>query len=58
MLSILATLSQEHGGLAANVIYIDTEAAFSATRCVNQTLYHTLSSNANGVSDTSELFMS
>ncbi|XP_032237185.2 DNA repair protein RAD51 homolog 2 isoform X2 [Nematostella vectensis] len=34
MLSILATLPQDQGGLGANVIYIDTEAAFSATRMV------------------------
>jgi len=32
MLSVLATLPQDKGGLDANVIYIDTEAAFSATR--------------------------
>ena len=32
MLSVLATLPQERGGLDASVIYIDTEAAFSATR--------------------------
>lgn len=32
MLSVLATLSQDKGGLDASVIYIDTEAAFSATR--------------------------
>ncbi|KAK3742228.1 hypothetical protein QZH41_008998, partial [Actinostola sp. cb2023] len=34
MLSILATLPIDHGGLGANVIYIDTEATFSATRLV------------------------
>lgn len=34
MLSVLATLSQDKGGLDASVIYIDTEAAFSATRLV------------------------
>lgn len=32
MLSVLTTLSQDKGGLDASVIYIDTEAAFSATR--------------------------
>ncbi len=32
MLSMLATLPQDRGRLAASVIYIDTEAAFSATR--------------------------
>lgn len=32
MLSVLVTLPQERGGLDASVIYIDTEAAFSATR--------------------------
>ena len=32
MLSVLATLPQDRGGLDAGVIYIDTEAAFSATR--------------------------
>lgn len=32
MLSILATLPLNKGGLESNVIYIDTEAAFSATR--------------------------
>jgi len=32
MLSVLATLPQDRGGLDASVIYIDTEAAFSATR--------------------------
>lgn len=34
MLSVLATLPQDKGGLDASVIYIDTEAAFSATRLV------------------------
>ncbi|XP_031564832.1 DNA repair protein RAD51 homolog 2-like isoform X1 [Actinia tenebrosa] len=34
MLSILATLPVDKGGLESNVIYIDTEAAFSATRLV------------------------
>ena len=32
MLSVLATLPRDRGGLDAGVIYIDTEAAFSATR--------------------------
>lgn len=32
MLSVLATLPQDKGGMDASVIYIDTEAAFSATR--------------------------
>ena len=32
MLSVLAAMPQDRGGLDANVIYIDTEAAFSATR--------------------------
>ena len=32
MLSVLATLPRDRGGLDASVIYIDTEAAFSATR--------------------------
>lgn len=32
MLSVLATLPRDGGGLDAGVIYIDTEAAFSATR--------------------------
>ncbi|KAL9953379.1 hypothetical protein ACROYT_G040788 [Oculina patagonica] len=34
MLSLLATLPQDRGGLDASVIYIDTEAAFSATRLI------------------------
>ena len=32
MLSVLATMPQDRGVLDASVIYIDTEAAFSATR--------------------------
>jgi len=36
MLSVLATLPQDKGGLDASVIYIDTEAAFSATRLGTQ----------------------
>ena len=32
MLSVLAAVPQDAGGLDANVIYIDTEAAFSASR--------------------------
>ena len=32
MLTIMATLPQNMGGLNGNVIYIDTEAAFSAQR--------------------------
>lgn len=41
MLSVLATLPRDRGGLDAGVIYIDTEAAFSATRLVtlNGVLY-------------------
>lgn len=34
MLSVLSTMPQDRGGLDASVIYIDTEAAFSATRLV------------------------
>lgn len=34
MLSVLAAVPQDAGGLDANVIYIDTEAAFSASRLV------------------------
>lgn len=34
MLSVLATLPRDRGGLDAGVIYIDTEAAFSATRLI------------------------
>ena len=34
MLSVLATLPYDRGGLDGSVIYIDTEAAFSATRLV------------------------
>jgi len=34
MLSVLATMPQDRGVLDASVIYIDTEAAFSATRLV------------------------
>lgn len=34
MLSVLATLPYDRGGLDGSVIYIDTEAAFSATRLI------------------------
>jgi len=34
MLSVLATIPKEFGGLEGNVIYIDTESAFSAARLV------------------------
>ena len=34
MLSVLATLPLDKGGMDASVIYIDTEAAFSAKRSV------------------------
>ena len=34
MLSVIATLLEEAGGLGGGVLYIDTESAFSAERLV------------------------
>ena len=35
MMSVLATQSHSEGGLNGQVVYIDTESAFSAQRCGN-----------------------
>ena len=34
MLTVIATLPSELGGLGTKVIYIDTEATFSGERCI------------------------
>lgn len=34
MLTVIATLPLELGGLGTRVIYIDTEATFSSERCI------------------------